>query len=368
MANEATAAAGAFQVAEALNVLVLHTLDSAGPLDGYRIATRLERLVGPAEAPLDLRTLYASILQQTQRGLLSASVTSCEGRKVRTYTITPRGRRYLKGARLAWDRSASLLSSLVEEQDRQRRELELAREVQTHFFSSLAPVPDLGLDIAGRYRPAREVGGDYYDIIRLSDTSVALTLGDVSGKGIAAALLMATLRAFVRSQPSRPEDLATIMARLNQLLHQSCTGARYASLFYAVYDTTRADLVYVNAGHPPPVVLDAAAEGTTAERLDAGGPVLGLLPEATYEIGRAPFNIGDVLVAYSDGLTEACNATGADWGETRLMSATCDARTRSADGLADHLVSAVARFAGQGPQQDDMTVLIARRRGGGSRA
>src|SRR5262245_9692839 len=280
MPNEVAGFVTSSPAAEALNLLVLHSVERSGPLSGYRIAPTLERLVGPGDAPLDLPTLYSAILQQKQRGLLSAAFTSHEGRRVRTYAITPRGRRYLKSATVAWERSASLVSGLLEEQGRQRRELELAREVQAYFFSSLAPPAGVGLDIAGRYRPAREVGGDYYDAIRLSDTAVALTLGDVSGKGVAAALLMATLRAFVRGQPSQPDELASLMSRLNHLLHESCASARYASLFYAVYDATREDLVYVNAGHPPPLVLGPAADAV-AVRLDMGGPVVGLLPDCT---------------------------------------------------------------------------------------
>ncbi len=347
------------QVAEALNLLVLHTLERSGPLHGYRIATFLDRFVGPQDAPIDLRTLYSAILQQNQRGLLSASSTNCEGRMIRTYAITPRGRRYLKSARIAWEQSASLLGGLLEEQGRQRRELELARQVQAHFFSSLALPTGLGLEVAGRYRPAREVGGDYYDIIRLSDTAVALTLGDVSGKGIAAALLMATLRAFVRSQPGDPGQLAALMSRLNDLLHESCPGARYASLFYAVHDVTRAELVYVNAGHPPPVLLGPAADATPI-RLQTGGTVLGLLPDATYDVGRVPLAAGSVLVTYSDGLTEACSTLGSDWGEGRLISAIRSGRTRSAGVLADHLLAEVTRFMADGPQQDDMTLLVVR--------
>lgn len=350
------------QVAEALNVLVLHTLERSGPLNGYRIATLLDRFVGPEDAPLDLPTLYSAILQQKQRGLLSASSVSCEGRSVRTYEITAQGRRYLKSARVAWEQSASLLSGLLEEQGRQKRELELAREVQTYFFSSLAPTAGLGLDLAGRYRPAREVGGDYYDIIRLSDTSVALTLGDVAGKGVAAALLMATLRAFVRSQPGDPEQLAALMSRLNGLLYESSAGNRFASLFYAVYDVRQGDLVYVNAGHPPPVLHDSTAD-TTSTQLVTGGPVLGLLPDSTYEVGREQLGPGSVLVAYSDGLTEACNTSGSDWGEARLVSAIRRARTRSAGALADHLLGEVTRFTADGPQQDDMTLLVAQREG-----
>jgi sigma-B regulation protein RsbU (phosphoserine phosphatase) len=187
-------------------------------------------------------------------------------------------------------------------------------------------------------------------------------LGDVSGKGTAAALLMATLRAFVRSQSSDPEQLAALMSRLNHLLDESCPSARYASLFYAVHDVTRAELVYVNAGHPPPVLLGPAAD-SPAIKLQTGGTVLGLLPDATYEVGRVPLAAGSVLLAYSDGLTEACNTVGSDWGEGRLIAAIRGGRTCSAGALADHLLAEVTRFMSDGPQQDDMTLLVVRRMG-----
>jgi sigma-B regulation protein RsbU (phosphoserine phosphatase) len=360
MANEATRTPASSHVTEALNVLVLHTLDQSGPLSGYRIATLLDRFVGPKDASLDLPTLYSAILQQKQRGLVSVSFEPHEGRRVRTYALTPRGLRYLRSAKVAWAQSASLLSGLLEEQDRQRRELELAREVQAHFLPSLAPAAGLDLDIAGRYQPAREVGGDYYDVIRLSDTAVALALGDVSGKGIAAALLMATLRAFVRSQPGNPAQLASDMTRLNYLLHESCTRNRFASLFYAVSDVTHEHLLYVNAGHPPPVLLGPGANATPT-LLRSGGPVLGLLPDCTYDVGCVTFSTGSVLVAYSDGLSEACSPNGADWGDEGVTAAVSGGRRLPASALADSVLAAVTRFTAGAPQQDDMTLLVARR-------
>ena len=346
-------------LADALNVLVLHTLEQSGPLNGYRIARLLDRFVGPEDAPLDLPTLYASILQQKQRGLISVGSADYQGRRVRTYAITARGRRYLKNASVAWAQSAALLGGLLEEQDRQRRELELAREVQAHFLPSRAPAAGPGLEVAGRYRPAREVGGDYYDVIRVSDTAVALTLGDVSGKGIAAALLMATLRALVRSQLGNPAELAADVSRLNALLYESCPRNRFASLFYAVYDVTRSELFYVNAGHLPPFLLEPAS--ARPRLLLSGGPVLGLLPECTYDVGRVPFARGSGLVAYSDGVTESCNPAGLEWGEERLAAAVTSARGLPAHAAADRLLAAVTRFVGDGPQLDDMTLFVARR-------
>jgi sigma-B regulation protein RsbU (phosphoserine phosphatase) len=360
MATEAAGFVAGSAPASALDVLVLHTLERCGPLNGYRIATMVEQVVGPRDGALDLPTLYSAILQQKQRGLLSATVSTCDGRQVRTYAITPRGRRFLKNATVAWERSASLLSGLLEEQGRQRRELELAREVQTHFFSSLPRSGDLKIDIAGRYRPARELGGDYYDIVRLSETAIALTLGDVCGKGVAAALLMATLRAYVRSQPSTPDQLPALMSRLNHLLRESCPAGRFASLFYAVYDVTQPHLMYVNAGHHAPVLVNASAEAAPA-LLESSGPVLGLLSDATYEVGEVAFPAGSVMVAYTDGLTEACDASGSEWGQARLICRARTGRGLSADVLADQLLDDVTRFVADGPQHDDMTLLVARR-------
>ncbi|HKE84039.1 MAG TPA: PP2C family protein-serine/threonine phosphatase [Vicinamibacterales bacterium] len=166
-----------------------------------------------------------------------------------------------------------------------------------------------GLDYAGSCRPALDVGGDYYDFIALSKTELGIAIGDVSGKGIPAALLMATLRAFLRGQTmQRQSDLTAVMANLNQLVYDSSTSNRYATFFYGELDTSSRVLTYVNGGHNPPLLFRHCDGGRDVVRLDAGGPVIGLMEDCFYQQGRVTLDTGDVLVAYTDGISEALKA------------------------------------------------------------
>src|SRR6266849_10723653 len=158
------------------------------------------------------------------------------------------------------------------------RELELAREVQERLFPQTCP-PIAGLDYAGACRPALGVGGDYYDFIRLSGTELGIAIGDVSGKGIPAALLMATLRAYLHGQTRhRVTDLADVMVNLNRLVYDSSSANRYATFFYAQYDASTRVLEYVNAGHNPPLIFRTRNNRPDLLRLDTSGPVIGLMP------------------------------------------------------------------------------------------
>src|SRR5438552_13585755 len=148
----------------------------------------------------------------------------------------------------------------MEHRERLTRELEIAREVQEHLFPQRLPsVPDL--DYCGRCRPAREVGGDYYDFLQLPQGRLGIAIGDVSGKGIGAALMMASLEASLRALASVGHDLAELMTRVNSLVHDASSANRYATLFYAQYDPRSRHLSYVNAGHNPPVILRKSAGG-----------------------------------------------------------------------------------------------------------
>src|SRR5436309_5994291 len=155
------------------------------------------------------------------------------------------------------------------------RELDLARDVQQRLFPQVYP-QITGLDYAGACRPALGVGGDYYDFILLSKTELGIAIGDVSGKGIPAALLMATLRAYLRGQTiHRQSDLTAVMATLNRLVYESSAANRYATFFYAEFDAASRALNFVNAGHNPPMVFRQTDDGRDAPRLDTGGPVIG---------------------------------------------------------------------------------------------
>jgi len=248
----------------------------------------------------------------------------------------------------------------VAAREKQKRELEIAREVQERLFPQEYP-PVGGLDYAGACRPALGVGGDYYDFILLSTTELGIAIGDVSGKGIPAALLMATLRAYLRGQMIQHEsDLTSVMRNLNTLVFESSAPNRYATFFYAELDAASRVLNYVNAGHNPPMVFRHAEGGQDVIRLDTGGPVIGLMEECCYRQGRLALQSGDVLVAYTDGISEAMNAVDDEWGEERLMNAVRANRTVPARALIDRLMTSADAFVSGAPQHDDMTLVVVR--------
>src|SRR4051794_9216012 len=189
------------------------------------------------------------------------------------------------------------------QRERLNRELEIARDVQEHLFPQrLPPVP--GLDYCGHCRPAREVGGDYYDFLELPDGRFGIAIGDVSGKGVGAALMMASLEASLRALASVVDDPAELMERVSGLVYQASSANRYATLFYAQYDPASRRLSYVNAGHNPPLVLRSCAGEFQVFRLETGGPVIGLLRDS-YERGVFSHEAGDLLVLFTDGVSES---------------------------------------------------------------
>jgi phosphoserine phosphatase RsbU/P len=258
--------------------------------------------------------------------------------------------------------NAELLESLTTEitqRERVSRDLEIAREVQERLFPQSYPKVD-GVDLAGYCRPAHAVGGDYYDFFVLSDGRLALALGDISGKGISAALLMASLRASLRSIASlQQSDVATLIRRVNNLVYESSTANRYATFFYAEYDPTARILTFVNAGHNPPYVL----RGIQAIPLQATGTVVGLLPDSEYAQATIFMHPGDVLLAYSDGISEAMNHADEEWSEDRMVACAQQLLnqrdcTHSAQQLLDCVLTAADKFTDGAPQHDDMTILV----------
>jgi phosphoserine phosphatase RsbU/P len=259
-------------------------------------------------------------------------------------------------AGLALEISALVHSLAGEAARRERidREIEIAREVQERLFpQSIPKLP--GHSIDGACRPAQGVGGDYYDVLPLDDGTLGLAIGDVSGKGISAALLMASLRASLRGMTmDGPADLARLMARVNRLVYESSATNRYATFFFGVYHPGSRLLRYVNAGHNPPYVL----RGDELHTLEGGGPVIGLLPEATYEECHLSLEPGDLLLAYTDGISEALNLNDQEWGEERMLAAARDRLPQDAGTILKHIVKEADRFAAAAPQHDDMTLLL----------
>jgi phosphoserine phosphatase RsbU/P len=256
-------------------------------------------------------------------------------------------------------RLTSAMAQEIAHRERLNRELEIAREVQAHLLPQQLPaVP--GLDYCGRCQPAREVGGDYYDFLPLPDGKLGIAIGDISGKGIGAALMMANLQASLRAQVPTVADLAELIARINNLICDASAANRYATFFYAQYDPATRRLAYVNAGHNPPVVLQQSSTGIQTYRLEEGGPVIGLLRDAAYHQGLFLLKWGDVMVLFTDGISESMNNNDEDWGEPRLVESARTCYGSAASEMLAKIMDGAVRFAAGAPQHDDMTLVVLR--------
>ncbi len=248
----------------------------------------------------------------------------------------------------------------VAQREKLNREVEIAREVQQRLFPQKLPAIE-GLDYSGACRPALGVGGDYYDFLALPDGYVGVALGDVSGKGIAAALMMATLQASVRGEAMRwSGDLSQMMSGVNRLVFEASTSNRYATFFYAEYEPGGRTLSYVNAGHNPPVLLRKSADGYQVVRLEAGGTVIGLLESFPFQQTNLTLQPGDMLILYSDGVSEAMNPADEEWGETRMIETLERCQGLSAAETIEYVMAGADNFASGAPQHDDMTLVVLR--------
>jgi sigma-B regulation protein RsbU (phosphoserine phosphatase) len=236
---------------------------------------------------------------------------------------------------------------------RETRELEEARRIQRTLLPAMLPQMD-GFELAASWQPASGVGGDCFDAIRFSGSRVALSIADVVGKGIPAALLMSNLQAAVRAFATEAARPAELCERVNGVLCGHVAEGRFISFFYCVADAEVGLLSYANAGHFPPFLV--RADGSV-ERLSAGGAVLGVFPDGVYEAGTVPFSAGDRLVLYTDGITEARNEADEEFGEPRLTSLAVEHRGCSAPALQSRLVDAVTSFAGR-RFTDDATLMV----------
>jgi serine phosphatase RsbU (regulator of sigma subunit) len=233
--------------------------------------------------------------------------------------------------------------------------MELARQVQARLLPVEAPRLS-ALDCAGRCVQARAVGGDYFDYLEPDRGSIALVLADVSGKGFPAALLVASLHAGLRSQSLRRRGLVESLVTVNRLLYEATETNRYATLFLGRFDADERRLEYVNCGHNPPLVL--RRDGSLAT-LEPTAMVVGLVPDWTAESGAVSLCPGDLIAIYSDGITEATDASGEEFGAARLAAALRRGDDRSPGALLDLVFEEVRRFSG-GAQADDQTLVLAR--------
>lgn len=238
-----------------------------------------------------------------------------------------------------------------------KRDLEIAREIQHWLVPSEAPkVP--GLDIAFVTRPANTVAGDYYDVIpRGGSGKHLLVIADVAGKSMPAALLMATFQASLKTLSVTEPDLRELVCGLNRYASDhSIHGSRFTTAFFAEFDPSARTLAFVNAGHNPPIKL----RGLETEPLNAGGVPLGILKDANYEVGQTVLQPGDTLAIYTDGVVEAENVNGLEFGEDRMLAAIRAVPNGSAQQIVQQLMGQIEMFVGTAPQHDDITCMIVR--------
>jgi len=243
------------------------------------------------------------------------------------------------------------------ERERLERELALASEIQQRFQPA-APPHIAGYELQGISFPCYEIGGDYYDFIERKDGRLVIALGDVSGKGTAAALLMSSLHAAVHAQAGSHDSLVATISAVNRYLADNIPANRFVTLFYAELDPESGSLAFLNAGHNPPLIVHSAG---TVEQLASGGLPLGIKPDAEYREGRTQLQTGDVLVIYSDGVTEAVSPTGEEFGPTRLYEVVSRNIEASAAGIRDSIESSLTKFSQGTSAADDITLVIVKR-------
>lgn len=266
-------------------------------------------------------------------------------------------------------RSVRDLLRVSAEKQRLDQEMKIAAQVQARLFPRSLPVTE-SLDFApGVCLPARQVSGDYYDFLSIAPGLTGVVIADVCGKGVSAALLMANLQAILRSQVQAcPETLpqlrsvADIVAQVNQRLAAVAPDASYVTLCYAEFDEQSSTLRYTNAGHNPPLVWRAQAEPVEFERLECGGTVVGLFAEATYEQAAIRLYPGDLFVAFTDGLLEARNRAGEEYGEERIRQVLQKHAAADAESIKQALLTAVQTWTNGIEQEDDLTLVVFKRR------
>ncbi|MBI4891642.1 MAG: SpoIIE family protein phosphatase [Acidobacteria bacterium] len=240
------------------------------------------------------------------------------------------------------------------------RELEIAKEVQAMLLPRELPRMPFA-ECAAYCRPAKFVGGDYYDAVATPDGSLAFTLGDVSGKGVPAAVLMASIQGALRTPLMQgPDSLAALMTTVNRSVYGSTPAARYSTLFCAILEAGGARLRYVNAGQCAPMLLRVVDGTPQVRRLETGGAPVGLLPIARYEEGVEELAAGDLLVGFSDGISEATNIRGGMWDESEVQELLVENRGRPAAEITELIVKAADEFTGDAEQADDMTIVALR--------
>jgi sigma-B regulation protein RsbU (phosphoserine phosphatase) len=250
------------------------------------------------------------------------------------------------------------------QKERLERELEIAKEVQERLFPNRIPQMER-MDVAGICLPARTVSGDYYDFLPLGAHQLGMALGDICGKGISAALLMANLQATLRSNVMNlwkdtrlngEKTVAKIVERLNSQIYNFTAANKFATFFYALYDDQLQTLTYCNAGHNPPLYFN----GGKVQRLSAGGTVVGIFADSKYDQETLQVKGGDLFVAYTDGIVESVNEYGEEYGEKRLIQLVQENRHLNANAIKELVVDQVLSWTFAEERDDDMTLIIAK--------
>jgi sigma-B regulation protein RsbU (phosphoserine phosphatase) len=280
------------------------------------------------------------------------------------HRIEVRGKDQLAELGVSFNRMTENLAHLLtvaKEKERLQSEIEIAREVQNQLYPRSAPETK-SLRLTAICRPARTVSGDYYDYERVCDSYVALAVGDVAGKGISAALLMATLQSSLRTQLSsasgngRP-SAARLVSQLNQYLYANTSPEKFTTLCLGLYDETDGSFSYTNGGNLPPALV----RGGTVQRLDVNGTVVGAFPNAQYDESRIALQRDDLLVFFTDGVTEPENEYGEMFGEERFLDLLARNAHLGEDAILRTVIESVREWTGSDELQDDMTLLLARR-------
>jgi sigma-B regulation protein RsbU (phosphoserine phosphatase) len=287
------------------------------------------------------------------------SLGQCRARH--EYDATDKDMLMSVGGQLALVIENSCLTERLVADEKLRRELALAAEVQRRLLPARAPECAV-VELAGFCQPARGVGGDYYDFFKLDDQRVGIAIADVAGKGIGAALQMSTVQATLRILLSGAThqlngSLSAMVATLNRLLLNSTGGANYVTFFYAEFDESARRLAYVNAGHNPPILFRADHAGDFRE-LSCGGMFVGMFDHCGYEQEVVQMQPGDVLIGFTDGLSEALNVKGEEFGEARIRATLAETAGLAVNEIRDEIARRAQTWGQSAPQHDDLTFII----------
>jgi phosphoserine phosphatase RsbU/P len=248
------------------------------------------------------------------------------------------------------------LTGRIVEQEKLRRDVALAVEVQRRLLPERSPETSIG-ELAAYTLPARSVGGDYYDFLQVGDKRIGIALADIAGKGVAAALIMSVVQASLRVLSAEGNmSLPDLAAKMNRFLHRSTGSSSYATFFYAQVDEQTRQLRYVNAGHNPPFLL--RRDDSSVETLTRGGMIIGLFPHATYEEGTVDLRSGDVLIVFTDGVTEALNPGEEEFGEDRLKALLQRVAPLPVQEMSAQIAEELRQWIDTADQHDDLTFVV----------